>query len=141
MERNEHSSPLLNLSRGLIQEIANATGISDIATIPNANGSMTGITEAGTNAQKTETTEIRLDDGDQSHFRCLCTDSTCNYDESLPSKRFRTPFIEALNVWLQVPEKELKVIKKVVEMLHNAHLFWTISKTTPLYAGEKPQHI
>ena len=142
VERNEDSSPFSNPTRGPKQETVKATGIRDVTDIPNANGSMTGTTEAGTNAQKPETTAKRLVDGDQSHLDVSALIAPCNYIESLPSKRFRTSLIEALNVWLQVPEKELKVIKKVVQMLHNASLMLDdIKDNSPLRRGKTATHL
>ena len=142
VERNEHSSSLSNPTRGPIQESAKITGMRDSADLPKANDSMTGTIEAGTNAQKPETTEIRLVDGDRSHLDASALLAPCNYIESLPSKGFRMSLIEALNVWLQVPEKELKVIKKVVEMLHNASLMLDdIEDNSPLRRGRVATHL
>ncbi|KAI0757515.1 terpenoid synthase [Daedaleopsis nitida] len=41
---------------------------------------------------------------------------------SVPGKEIRGQMIEAFNVWLSVPEDKLKVISKVVSMLHTASL-------------------
>ncbi|KAI0710311.1 terpenoid synthase [Cerioporus squamosus] len=41
---------------------------------------------------------------------------------SVPGKEIRGQMIEAFNSWLQVPEDKLKVISKVVSMLHTASL-------------------
>ena len=142
VEINEHISPLSNPTGGPIKETAKATGIRDLADIPHANGSMTGSTEAGADAQKTDITEIRLVDGDQSHLDASALIAPCNYIESLPSKQFRMSLIEALNVWLQVPEKELHLIKKVAEMLHNASLILDdIEDNSPLRRGKTATHL
>ncbi|GHJ84276.1 hypothetical protein NliqN6_0678 [Naganishia liquefaciens] len=45
-----------------------------------------------------------------------------NYLSSLPGKEIRTKLIEAFNVWLDVPEADLGIIKNVVRMLHTASL-------------------
>ena len=45
-----------------------------------------------------------------------------NYLNSLPSKGVRDKAIDALNVWLQVPEGVLKSIRSVINMLHGASL-------------------
>jgi geranylgeranyl diphosphate synthase type 3 len=37
-------------------------------------------------------------------------------------KEIRTRMIDAFDLWLQVPEADLEVIKRVVRMLHNASL-------------------
>ena len=137
VERNEHSPPLSNSTGGLIQETAKAAGMRDISETSHANDSMTGTVEAGTSAQKPEITDFGLVDGDQSRLDASVLIAPCNYIESLPSKRFRISLIEALNVWLQVPEKELKAIKKVVEMLHNASLMLDdIEDNSPLRRGK-----
>lgn len=39
-----------------------------------------------------------------------------------PGKDIRTQLITAFNTWLQVPEKSLEMITKVVGMLHTASL-------------------
>ena len=44
------------------------------------------------------------------------------YLTSLPSKGFRDQAIDAINTWLKVPPKSVKMIKKVVKMLHSASL-------------------
>ena len=139
VERNEHSPLLSNPTPGPVQETAKAAGLRVISDTPYANDSKTGTVEA---AQKPETTEFGLVDGDQSHLDASVLIAPCNYIESLPSKRFRISLIEALNVWLQVPEKELKVIKNVVEMLHNASLVLDdIEDNSPLRRGKTATHL
>ncbi|CAO3597065.1 unnamed protein product [Absidia cylindrospora] len=39
-----------------------------------------------------------------------------------PGKDIRSKMIEAFDLWLKVPEKDLKVITRVIEMLHSASL-------------------
>jgi hypothetical protein len=46
------------------------------------------------------------------------------YIKSLPGKGIRDILIDALNVWLQVPERQLGIIKKVVELLHTSSLMY-----------------
>jgi geranylgeranyl diphosphate synthase type 3 len=41
---------------------------------------------------------------------------------SKPGKDFRSKMTAAFNDWLKVPEQELALIAKVVQMLHNASL-------------------
>lgn len=41
---------------------------------------------------------------------------------SVPGKEVRSHLIDAFNVWLNVPEEELDVIRQIVRMLHNASL-------------------
>ncbi|KAI5453974.1 hypothetical protein NCC49_004969 [Naganishia albida] len=45
-----------------------------------------------------------------------------NYLSSIPGKEIRSKLIEAFNVWLEVPEEALGIIKNVVRMLHTASL-------------------
>ena len=57
-----------------------------------------------------------------------------NYLSSLPGKEIRTKLIEAFNVWLDVPEADLGIIKNVVRMLHTASLLYvslSISREAP----------
>jgi len=44
------------------------------------------------------------------------------YVSSLPSKGVRGTFIDALNLWADLPEETLDRIKAVVDQLHNASL-------------------
>ena len=39
-----------------------------------------------------------------------------------PGKNVRSALLDAFNIWLQVPEKPLKLISEVIQMLHNASL-------------------
>ncbi|RKP37319.1 geranylgeranyl pyrophosphate synthase [Dimargaris cristalligena] len=39
-----------------------------------------------------------------------------------PGKSFRTTLIQAFNYWLEVPETELAIITKIIDMLHTASL-------------------
>ncbi|KAF3160117.1 geranylgeranyl pyrophosphate synthetase [Orbilia oligospora] len=45
-----------------------------------------------------------------------------DYLVSLPGKDIRSKLIDAFNIYLQVPEESLSIIKHVVAMLHNASL-------------------
>lgn len=44
------------------------------------------------------------------------------YINSMPSKGFRTSLIECLNLWMDVPGREVAVIKNVVDSLHDSSL-------------------
>lgn len=44
------------------------------------------------------------------------------YLESLPGKNIRSQFIEAFSTWLQVPLEHLKIVEKIISMLHTASL-------------------
>ena len=44
------------------------------------------------------------------------------YITSTPGKEIRGMMIEAFNTWLNVPDDKLKVITRVVSMLHSASL-------------------
>lgn len=43
---------------------------------------------------------------------------------ALPGKNFRTQVLATFNVWLQVDERSLNIIDRVVGMLHNASLLY-----------------
>jgi hypothetical protein len=45
-----------------------------------------------------------------------------HYIQSLPSKNVRAKLIDAFNIWLQIPDKHLNVIKGTVSDLYNASL-------------------
>ena len=45
-----------------------------------------------------------------------------DYVISLPGKNFRKQVLAAFNVWLQLDERSLNIIDRVVGMLHNASL-------------------
>ncbi|OJJ87098.1 uncharacterized protein ASPGLDRAFT_23142 [Aspergillus glaucus CBS 516.65] len=49
-------------------------------------------------------------------------DSPSHYIDSKPSKGIRERTIDAINLWLQVPEQDLAVIKNVCRLLHGASL-------------------
>lgn len=44
------------------------------------------------------------------------------YTSQIPGKEIRSKLIQAFNLWLDVPEDDLEVIKRIVRMLHNASL-------------------
>lgn len=46
------------------------------------------------------------------------------YISANPGKEVRSQLIEAFNLWLNVPEGDLEVIRGVVRMLHNASLLY-----------------
>ena len=47
---------------------------------------------------------------------------------SVPGKEIRSQMIDAFNLWLKVPQDKLKVISKVVSMLHTASLLYVVSE-------------
>jgi geranylgeranyl diphosphate synthase, type III len=58
------------------------------------------------------------------------------YITSNPGKEIRGAMIDAFNTWLNVPEDKLKIISRVVSMLHSASLLyvttvWTVLQTEP----------
>ena len=56
------------------------------------------------------------------------------YISANPGKEIRSQLIEAFNLWLDVPEGDLDVIRGVVRMLHNASLLYVpfcLSSYTP----------
>lgn len=51
-----------------------------------------------------------------------------NYIKSLPSKGVRDILIDSLNVWFQLPERSLQIIKKVVDLLHTSSLLFVFMR-------------
>ena len=47
---------------------------------------------------------------------------------SVPGKEIRSQMIDAFNLWLKVPQDKLKVISKVVSMLHTASLLYVVGE-------------
>lgn len=45
-----------------------------------------------------------------------------SYLSKAPGKEVRSALIDAFNVWMNVPEEDLTIVKKVVGMLHTASL-------------------
>ncbi|KAF1829994.1 terpenoid synthase [Decorospora gaudefroyi] len=63
------------------------------------------------------------------------------YIKSLPGKGVRDMLIDALNIWLQVPQYQLGIIKKVVELLHTSSLmFDDIEDNSLLRRGRPTTH-
>lgn len=63
------------------------------------------------------------------------------YIRSLPGKGIREMLIDALNIWLQVPQYQLSIIKKVVELLHTSSLmFDDIEDNSLLRRGRPTTH-
>lgn len=46
------------------------------------------------------------------------------YLEMMPSKGVRNAVIDGLEVWYQVPEKSLAVIREIVNLLHSSSLMY-----------------
>lgn len=44
------------------------------------------------------------------------------YMASKPGKEFRVKMIDAFNDWLHVPQDQLRVVERIVTMLHSASL-------------------
>ncbi|KAF3385516.1 Phyllocladan-16-alpha-ol synthase [Penicillium rolfsii] len=64
-----------------------------------------------------------------------------DYLDSLPGKNMRSKFIQAFNTWLQVPQKHLEVVGKVITMLHNASLLVDdIEDSSVLRRGQPVAH-
>ncbi|KAE8152335.1 isoprenoid synthase domain-containing protein [Aspergillus avenaceus] len=63
------------------------------------------------------------------------------YIRSLPSKGVREAFVDALNVWLGLPDRMVTRIKSVAETLHNASLMLDdIEDSSPLRRGRPATH-
>ncbi|QPC69260.1 hypothetical protein HYE68_000012 [Fusarium pseudograminearum] len=64
------------------------------------------------------------------------------YLEMIPSKGFRNAVIDGLEVWYQVPEKPLAIIRDLVNHLHSASLmFDDIEDNSPLRRGYPATHV
>ncbi|PNP59918.1 hypothetical protein FNYG_14764 [Fusarium nygamai] len=64
------------------------------------------------------------------------------YLEMMPSKGFRNAIIDGLEVWYQVPEKPLTIIRDIVNHLHSASLmFDDIEDNSPLRRGYPATHV
>lgn len=63
------------------------------------------------------------------------------YISANPGKEVRSQLIEAFNLWLNVPEGDLEVIRGVVRMLHNASLLMDdVEDNSELRRGEPVAH-
>ncbi|PYH40159.1 bifunctional terpene synthase/polyprenyl synthetase family protein [Aspergillus saccharolyticus JOP 1030-1] len=63
------------------------------------------------------------------------------YIASLPSKGVREAFIDALNVWLMLPDRQVKLLKSIAKTLHNASLMLDdIEDASPLRRGQPATH-
>ncbi|KAF3400488.1 Ophiobolin F synthase [Talaromyces pinophilus] len=68
--------------------------------------------------------------------------SPSRYVKSLPSKKIRHHAIDALNIWFNVPEAELEVIKEAIDLLHNSSLMLDdIEDDSPLRRGFPSTHV
>ncbi|KAK3360921.1 geranylgeranyl pyrophosphate synthase [Lasiosphaeria ovina] len=63
------------------------------------------------------------------------------YISSLPGKGVRNRVIDALNVWLQVPESAIKTIKRIIDLLYTASLMLDdIQDSSSLRRGKPATH-
>ncbi|KAJ5664044.1 Phyllocladan-16-alpha-ol synthase [Penicillium longicatenatum] len=63
------------------------------------------------------------------------------YLETLPGKNLRAAFIQAFNIWLQVPPRQLEIVEKVISMLHTASLLVDdIEDNSQLRRGQPVAH-
>ncbi len=49
-------------------------------------------------------------------------EAPATYIASLPGKGVRSKVIDALNIWFKVPESSIVIIKRIIDLLHNASL-------------------
>ncbi|KAG6008147.1 hypothetical protein E4U21_004904 [Claviceps maximensis] len=71
----------------------------------------------------------------------LAIDAPAQYISSMPSKGIRSVLIDALNVWLHVPQAALKTISSVVNTLHTASLILDdVEDNSPLRRGFPAAH-
>ncbi|OJJ72250.1 hypothetical protein ASPBRDRAFT_675371 [Aspergillus brasiliensis CBS 101740] len=85
-----------------------------------------------------------LDEGKEPDRVMLGTEhllGPAEYIASLPSKGVREAFIDALNVWLVLPDRFVGVIKSIAKTLHNASLMLDdIEDGSPLRRGQPATH-
>ncbi|EHA21645.1 hypothetical protein ASPNIDRAFT_129626 [Aspergillus niger ATCC 1015] len=80
-----------------------------------------------------------LDDREKERERHLL--APAEYIASLPSKGVREAFIDALNVWLALPDHFVSVMKSIAKTLHNASLMLDdIEDGSPLRRGQPATH-
>jgi ophiobolin F synthase len=66
----------------------------------------------------------------------------CDYINSLPSKGVRSKLVDGFNVWLNVSEKGLAMINRIIKNLHNSSLILDdIEDNSPLRRGKTATHI
>ncbi|RAH78110.1 geranylgeranyl pyrophosphate synthase [Aspergillus japonicus CBS 114.51] len=67
--------------------------------------------------------------------------SPAEYIAALPSKGVREAFIDALNVWLMLPDRQVTLLKSIAKTLHNASLMLDdIEDSSPLRRGQPATH-
>ncbi|GFF26184.1 fusicoccadiene synthase [Aspergillus lentulus] len=63
------------------------------------------------------------------------------YISSLPSKGVREAFVDALNVWVMLPDRTVAQLKSIAQTLHNASLMLDdIEDSSPLRRGRPATH-
>ncbi|KAL6231532.1 hypothetical protein BDW75DRAFT_233541 [Aspergillus navahoensis] len=68
-------------------------------------------------------------------------DAPYEYIDSLPSKKARNKLLDALNHWLEVPERSVQRIKDIIHMLHNSSLMLDdIEDSSALRRGKPATH-
>ncbi|KAI8648053.1 Gibberellin cluster-GGPP-synthase [Fusarium sp. Ph1] len=73
--------------------------------------------------------------------RTKIAESPYEYILTLPSKGIREVFIDALNVWFQVPDDKTAAIKAVINMLHDSSLIIDdFQDNSPLRRGKPSTH-
>ena len=60
---------------------------------------------------------------------------------SLPGKGVRSRVIDALNVWFGVPESSIIIIKRIIDLLHQASIMLDdMQDSSPLRRGKPATH-
>ena len=68
-------------------------------------------------------------------------DGPSQYIQSLPGKGIRNKVIDTLNLWFAVPEPSIQVIKKIIDLLHQASLMLDdIQDSSSLRRGKPSTH-
>lgn len=116
---------------------ATSTVIKDDVTLKEVND----VTKMSAIQKVSKTTQDIITNGDSVHLNRSALLAPCEYIKSLPSKGIRSSLIDALNVWLQVPEKKLVIIKNIIEVLHNSSLILDdIEDDSTLRRGKTATH-
>ncbi|KAJ5566731.1 uncharacterized protein N7459_010113 [Penicillium hispanicum] len=141
METKERSNGVLSTKEGLgareaheYDSEASASSRSSVGTPESRYSSASSVSSFDyTLGSPTSKGQIQL--GDQ-HLL-----APFDYMRSLPSKGVREALIDAMNVWLVLPERTVKVIKSIAQKLHSSSLLLDdIEDSSPLRRGQPAAH-
>ena len=114
-----------------------AQGLAHVNGIK-TNGNMTG--KDGHQPKHVDLDDVLL----ERHLPRLSTqviDGPSKYIQSLPGKGVRSKVVDALNLWFAVPEATIQIIKKTIDLLHQASLMLDdIQDSSSLRRGKPSTH-